>query len=100
MNRPVNVFARFARDVARNAVRYGTKEDCVLMLARVKSEFVRTGSYGCVAGERSAAISALQDRWVELDCVEREQVAPSPVEPGDDLPDAFGTDGDPAAYGE
>lgn len=68
----LSAFSRFVSCVAANAGTYRTKTACELMLARVKAAYVRCGSYGCLAGGRALAISALQDRWVELDCDERE----------------------------
>lgn len=65
-------FANFARKVARNAAGYRTKRACELTLARVKAAFVASGSYGQDAAVRSEAVAALQDRWVGLDCDERE----------------------------
>ncbi len=64
-------FVRLARTVVRNAATYRTKQACEMMLARVKAALWESGSYGADLEIRAAAISAIQDRWVDLDCDER-----------------------------
>ena len=68
----LSTFVKLATTIACNARHYRNKRACELALARVKRAYEASGSYGCYAGERRAAIDALQDRWVELDCDERE----------------------------
>lgn len=59
-------FSRFCQTVQTNAANYKTAQACELMVARVKREWAKAGSYGCEVDDRRQAISALQDRHLAL----------------------------------
>lgn len=65
-------FTKLCRKVARNAAGYKTKLACRLWVQRLRALWYKGGSYGCVHGELTAAVHALQDRWLELDGIERD----------------------------
>lgn len=65
-------YIKLAASITRNARTYKTKKVCELAIARVKAAEYAAGSWGNLRHHRDDAIWACQDRWQELDGLERE----------------------------
>lgn len=57
------MFEKLAKTIKANAQNYRSKTACSLLLAKLKREYARAGSYGVDAPLYRAAVAALQDRW-------------------------------------